>query len=126
MDILFQAHSGLRYLVLVPAAIAFLLFLFGAIGRRPWTPGARGLLTGFLGVLDLQALLGLALIVGGRRPPGWEEHLAFTVGAVVVAHLAKVVHRRRADTTFVLPFAGVSVAIVLIVLGIRALGRAVL
>ena len=126
MDILFQAHSGLRYLVLLAAAIAFVLFLVGAIGRRPWTPGARRVLAAFLGSLDLQALLGLALVVGGRRPPGWTEHLAFTAGAVVVAHLAAVVHRRRPGPTFVLPFAGVSVAIVFLVLGIRALGRAVL
>jgi hypothetical protein len=125
MTLLFQAHSGLRYLVLLAGIVACAWFLLGWIRRRPWGPPAPAALGAFIGLLDLQALLGIAMWLGGHTAPGLVEHLGLMLGAVVVAHLTAILNRRRpAPAGFGLPLAGVTLALVLIAIGIHALGRA--
>ena len=124
MTILFEAHSGLRYLVLLAGAIALLWFLTGWILRKPYGPPAPAAFGAFLGLLDLQGLLGIAMWIGGRRAPGIVDHLMLMLGAVLVVHLASVVHRRRPRPVgYGMPLAAVTVALALIVIGILALGR---
>jgi hypothetical protein len=48
------------------------------------------------------------------------------LGAVVCVHAASIVHKRRTKPGFGIPLAGVTLTLVLIVLGVRALGRSVL
>lgn len=124
MTMLFQAHSGLRYLVLLAGVIALLWFLVGWLRRRPYGPPAPAALAAFLGLLDLQALLGIVMWIGGRRPAGSVDHLVSMVSAVVVLHLVVASQRRRPRPAgFGLPLAGVAFTLVLIVLGIHLLGR---
>jgi len=126
MTILFEAHSGLRYLVLLAGAIALLWFLAGWILRKPYGPPAPAAFGAFLGLLDLQGLLGIAMWIGGRRAPGIVDHLMLMLGAVLVVHLASVVHRRRPRPVgYGMPLAAVTVALALIVIGILALGRGI-
>ena len=125
MELLFHAHSGLRYLVLLAGIVAFLWFLYGAIARKAWGAPAPAALAAFIGLLDLQALIGIVMWIGGRTAPRILEHLGLTLGAVVVVHLASVVHKRRATPGYGLPLTGVTLALALIVLAIRALGRPV-
>ena len=125
MTMLFQAHSGLRYLVLLAGVVALVWFLAGWISRKPYRAPAPAALAAFLGLLDLQALLGIALWIGGRRPPGVVDHLVAMLSAVVVLlHLVAVTVRRRPGPAgFGLPLAGVTAALALLVLGIHLLGR---
>jgi heme A synthase len=121
---LFQAHSGLRYLVLLAGVIALLWFLVGWLRRRPYEAPAPAALAAFLGLLDLQALLGVIMWIGGRRPAGSVDHLVSMVSAVVVLHLVAASQRRRPRPAgFGLPLAGVAFTLALIVLGIHLLGR---
>lgn len=127
MDTLFQAHSGLRYLVLLAGVVALVWFLVGSIRQQPYRPPAPAALATFAGLLDLQALLGITMWAGGRRPERIVDHLVFMVAAVVVVHLVSIVQRRRRGPAgFALPLAGVTLALALIVIGIRALGRSIL
>lgn len=126
MTVLFHAHSGLRYLVLLAGAIALLWFLYGWIARQPWRAPAPAALAAFIGLLDLQALLGIVMFIGGPRAPGSIAHLAHMLGAVLLVHLASVLHRRRITPGFGLPLLAVTLAMALIVLGIHALNKPIL
>ena len=126
MTMLFQAHSGLRYLVLLAGAVALLWFLVGWVRRRPYGPPAPAAFAAFLGLLDLQALLGVVMWIGGRRPEGSVDHLVTMVFAVVVLHLTAASQRRRPRPAgFGLPLVGVAVTLALILVGIHLLGRAI-
>lgn len=122
MTMLFHAHSGLRYLVLLVALIAILWFLWGWIARRPYARPGRIVMAVFVGLLDLQVLIGLVLFLGGRRPPGIHGHLTWMLLAAIVLHVASALARRRPEPArHVLPLAGSLLASSLIAAGILAI-----
>lgn len=127
MSVLFHAHSGLRYLVLLVAFAAVVWFLWGWLARRPLDRPGRVVMAVYVGLVDLQVLIGLVLFFGGRRPPGILGHLALGILAAVVLHLASALGRRQpAAARHGLPLAGVLLATTLIVAAILAIRDAVL
>jgi hypothetical protein len=48
---LFYAHSGLRYLVLLAGVIALAVLLLGYLKRRPYAGASRGVAAAFMGLL---------------------------------------------------------------------------
>lgn len=125
MTALYQAHSGVRYLVLLLGLIAVLLFLYGLIARRPSGKVERVTMSAFTGVLDLQILLGIGLIVAGIFYGALMGHMIMMILAAVSAHAAAVMARkatvdRRAHA---IRLAGVALALLLIVGGVMAIGR---
>ncbi|MFN2383865.1 MAG: hypothetical protein ABR559_06325 [Gemmatimonadota bacterium] len=126
MTALFAAHSGLRYLVLLALAVTLVAFLAGWVQKKPFGRPAPLLLSGLIGLVDLQVVLGLVLYFGGRVAPGIIGHLALMASAAVALHLVAVVNRRRPQPTgYGLPLVGVVLAAVLILLGILSIGRAI-
>lgn len=127
MTLLFYAHSGLRYLVLLAgiAAVAYLAFAL-ATGRSAERPG-RILTSTFVGFLHLQVLLGLLLMVTGIFYGALMGHLVMMLLAAVVAQGAASMARRSTDPgrALRLRLAGVAVALFLIVGGVMAIGRSV-
>jgi cytochrome bd-type quinol oxidase subunit 1 len=123
--ILFHAHSGLRFLVLLAALVALIVLGAGWAGRKPWTKGARIATAAFTGLLDLQVLLGIGLVATGVYYPRLMGHITLMVLAVVLAHGLSVAARRAAEDRrrYGLALAGVVLALVLIVAGISAIGR---
>lgn len=102
MNILFMAHSGLRWLVLLVAVIAIVKFLIGWLTRGSYKGMDRGLMAGFSGLMDLQATLGIILLLwGGLAGMGFPlyriEHGLIMILAAVVAHLS--VRWKNADDT---------------------------
>lgn len=126
MNALYHAHSGLRYLVLAVGLLAALAFAYALAARRP-LGAARGLTAAFTGLLDLQLLLGLALVAGGIRYGALAGHAVAMALAVVAAHVASVLARRAADERRALTvrLLGVLVPLLLLVGGIMAIGRGV-
>ena len=127
MNVLFQAHSGLRYLILLVAAIAVVVYAI-ALGReREQTSRDRVLMSVFTGLLDLQLLLGVALVVSGILYTALIGHIATMTLAVVVAHVAGVIAKKSLDArrAHAMRLAGVLGALVLILGGIMAIGRSV-
>ena len=121
MDALFAAHSGTRYLVLLAGLVALLWFVWGLGTNRPFARPASVMFAVFVGLLDLQGLMGIVLLVGGHRPPGIWGHVALMVLALALAHSMKKASRR--STGFGRPLLGVAGALALIVVGILAIGR---
>lgn len=93
MNILFMAHSGLRWLVLLVALIAIVKFLLGWLTRSSFKGMDRGLMAGYSGLLDLQSTLGIILLLwngftGAGFPRYRLEHGLIMIVAAVVAHLS--------------------------------------
>src|SRR3954464_2642173 len=97
IDTLFHAHSGLRYLVLLAALAALLLHALGAARRQPYGRPARLSLAVFVGLLDLQLLLGIALVALGCFYGALMGHLMMMLLAAGAAHGCSVYARKQAD-----------------------------
>jgi heme A synthase len=126
MNILYHAHSGFRYLVLLVAVVAVITLAYAlATGRA--ARAARALTAAFTGLLDLQILLGIGLVVAGLFPDAAVGHLVMMVFAAVAAHGASLVAKRSFDERRALGIrlGGILLALVLIVGGIMAIGRGV-
>ena len=127
MNALYHAHSGLRYLVLLAALAAIIALAIALATGRPLR-AARVLPLAFTGLLDLQVLLGIALVIGGLFADAVVGHLVMMVLAVIVAHGSSIIARRSADDRReqIVRLAGVVLALSLIVGGVLAIGRGVL
>jgi uncharacterized membrane protein YphA (DoxX/SURF4 family) len=75
----------------------------------------------FVGLLNLQGLMGIVLLIGGHRPPGIWGHVACMVLALALANSMKKASRR--STGYGRPLLGVAGALALIVVGILAIAR---
>jgi hypothetical protein len=126
--ILFHAHSGLRYLVLLAGAASFLYSIVAAVTARPWDRGGRVLLTAFIGLLDLQVLLGLILVFVWPFYPALWGHIVLMVLAAIAAHFTSIMIRKRPPegNHHLTAALGVVGALILLVGGISAIGRSVL
>lgn len=122
-NMVFYAHSGLRFLVLLAAVIAIAVLLWGWSARRPFAGQSRAVTAVFTGVLDLQFLLGLVTLL--TRP--WYGpllgHLIMMFAAVFAAHGITVYGRKQEDPrrAHMISLIGVVLALVLIVGGIMAI-----
>ena len=127
MNILYHAHSGLRYLVLLAALAAVIALAYALITRRAGR-ATRILPAVFTGLLDLQVLLGVGLVIGGVLPDAVVGHLVMMVLALAVAHGASILGRRAKDEwrEIIVRLVGILVALVLVAGGIMAIGRSVL
>ena len=93
MNILLMIHSILRWVILLVAVIAIVVFLVSWLRRSQLQGVDRGLMSGFSGLMDLQATLGIVLLVwsglaGAGFPRYRLEHALIMVLAAVVAHLS--------------------------------------
>src|SRR4051812_18432757 len=127
MNALYHAHSGLRYLVLLAAVIAIVVLGYGlGTGRR--VRATRAATASFTGLLDLQVLLGIALVMGGMLTDRATGHLIMMVLALVVAHGASIIAGKSADDRreLTVRLIGIVLSLALIAGGIMAIGRSVL
>jgi hypothetical protein len=125
-EILREAHSGWRYLVILVGLIAVIRMLIGWFTSGAWSTLDRRLGTIFVSVLDIQVLLGLVLWI---MLPGWSlgpsapaayEHPVTMILAVAVAHGSWSMARRREPDTakFRIAAIGFIVSAILIALGV--------
>jgi hypothetical protein len=125
--VLYHAHSGLRYLVLLAGLLALIVFAYGLITRRP-VRAAPALTAAFAGLLDLQLFLGFGLFFGGIFYTALVGHMVMMILAAVAANGAAILAPRAATKRqeLAMRLAGVIIALVCIVIGIVAIGRTVL
>lgn len=129
MTALLHAHSGVRYLVLLAAVAAILYLAYGLAARRAFDKAARVLYSIFVGLLDLQVLLGIALLAvyaaNGRFYGALIGHIVLMLVAAVVAHGVSGVAKSRTEARqqYSVRLVGVVIALILIALGVAAIGR---
>lgn len=121
---LYQAHSGLRYLVLLAGVAALVVLLIDLSAKRQ-SSAARALSAAFTGLLDLQVLLGIGLVIGGVYYGALMGHLMMMILAVAAAHATSILAKREPDArkATIARLAGVIAALVLIAVGVAAIGR---
>lgn len=127
MNILYHAHSGLRYLVLLAALSAMIGLVYALSSGRAVRP-ARIVAASFTGLLDLQILLGIGLVIGGIFPDAVVGHLVMMVFAAVSTHAGSIIGQRASSERRELGIrlASIALAVALIAGGIMAIGRNVL
>lgn len=124
-DILFHAHSGLRYLILLVGVVAVFYLAVGLATRRAYGKPARILTASFTGLLHLQILIGILLVVTGIYYPAIIGHLFLMVLAAVAAQGLSIAAKRNTvdRRKWALSFGGVLLAMALILAGIASIGR---
>jgi hypothetical protein len=123
MNVLYAAHSGIRYLALLACFVALAVFLVGQVRGQVFGRFHRVVGTLYAGLLHLQVTLGLTMVALGRWYPALIGHLAMMLLAAVTMQVALSVNRKRPTPGFVLPLLGVVVSLALIVGGVMAIGR---
>lgn len=127
MELLYSAHSGLRYLILLIGLASLAYFAVGWGTNRPYDRPARILGSSFVGTLHLQVVLGVLLITSGIYYPALHGHLVLMLAAAAAATLLIRRGRRapEAGHAHLLSLAGVLLSLLLLVGGIMAIGRGV-
>jgi hypothetical protein len=122
---LFYAHSGLRYLVLLAGVLVLGYAGYGQATKRKYDKTMRILAAVFTGALDLTALVGLGHLFSGVFYPQLSGHIASMVLAVTVAHGVSAVMKRRPveERTFLPHIVATIVVLALVSAGIMAIER---
>ena len=124
---LFAAHSGLRFLVLLAGLFVVLYALVGHFGKREYSTAMGRLAAAFTGLLHLQVLTGVAVLFTRPFYNSIIGHLFLMLMAAAVAQLTSSVVRRRPQDkkTYGPHLVGAVVALGLVAAGILAIGRGV-
>lgn len=124
---LFYAHSGFRYLVLLTGALVILYALWGVVSKRPYDKTMRVLSLLFTMSIDLTALLGLSYLFVGTFYPQLGGHIVTMILAVIVAHVVSAVMKRRPveERTYMPHVVGTAIVLGLVATGIIAIGRSI-
>ena len=120
-----NAHSGLRYLILLGGVLTVLYAAYGMVSGRAYDKTIRILASSFAGTMHLQILLGLALLFSGRFQPAVMGHLFMMLFAAAAAQVPVSVMRRRPEEqkSYLPHGVGALAALALIASGILAIGR---
>ena len=120
-----NAHSGLRYLILLAGVLTVLYATYGVASGRAYDKTIRILASSFVGTLHLQILLGVALLLSGLFSSALIGHIFMMVFAAAAAQIpVSVMRRRPEENKSYLPHGvGALVALALIWGGVTAIGR---
>ncbi len=120
-----NAHSGLRYLILLAGVLTVLYAAYGMVSGRAYDKTIRILASSFVGTLHLQILVGLGLLLSGLFQPAVMGHIFMMLFAAAVAQIPVSVMRRRPEEqkSYLPHGVGALTALALIVAGILAIGR---
>lgn len=126
-EILFHAHSGLRYLILLAGVLSLGYSLVVTLRRQPWGKPGRILFSAFVGFMDLQILMGLILVFVRVFYPALWGHLTLMILAAAVAHVTLAMNKRRPpERRGYFATIGSAVSLLLIAAGIVSIGRSIL
>jgi heme A synthase len=123
-----MAHSGFRYLVLLVGVVVIAYAAWGMATKREYDKTMRVLSAVFTGMVDLTALLGLAMILTGTFYPQLGGHIVMMVLAVAVVHVVSAVMKRRPpeQRTYTPHVVGTLIVLAIISSGILAIGRPII
>ena len=120
-----NAHSGLRYLILLAGVLTVLYAAYGVASGRAYDKTMRILASSFAGTIHLQLLLGFGLLFSGLFQPSVTGHLfMMLLGAACAQIPVSVMRRRPEEQKSYMPHGiGALVALALIAGGILSIGR---
>ena len=87
MDIVRTIHGEVRWLVAIVAIVVIVKFALGLIRKTKYGRMDRGLMSGLVGLIDVNFLLGLILLFSlGFQGQARLEHVGTMFIAVILAH----------------------------------------
>jgi uncharacterized membrane protein YfhO len=126
MLLVLMFHSILRWVILFVALIAIVKFALGWLKGGEFKGMDRGLMSGFSGLMDLQAALGIIFLLwsgfsGAGFPMYRIEHGFTMILAAVAAHLSARWKNAEAQTRFRNNLFIIIVSLALVLVGIAIL-----
>lgn len=118
-------HSGFRYLALLAGLAVIGYAIYGMATKRPYDKTMSVLGSIFRSMMDLTAILGVALLFTGRFPAGLSGHIGVMLLATAISHVVPRVMRGRppSERTYVPWIVATAVALGLVAVGTLAVGR---
>jgi hypothetical protein len=128
MNILFIVHSMMRWVIIVIAVIAIIKLALGLAVNASFKGMERGLLSGFSGLMDLQAAIGVIYFIwDGIVKTGFPSyrilHMVFMILAAAAGHLPARFKSLPDKPRFQYSLFSIIVSLALIFVGISALRR---
>lgn len=123
MNVLYEAHSGWRYIVILAVILAILKLLIGWLSKNEWDAWDQRLGAALPIIMDIQLLTGLILFFAAppRRMAAMRwEHLTVMLLTIIAAHVtwARVKKAEVASTKYRTGLVGYLIAGVLLAVGI--------
>jgi heme A synthase len=127
-DFALNAHSGMRYLVLLLGVLTAAVALVGFMRKRPVDNAGLLLLRLFTAAIDIQVLLGIVTLITGRFFGALMGHIFMMIAAAAVAHLGSVRLKKAEPTArgYGMLLATALIPLALMIAGILAIQRPIL
>lgn len=121
MDVLRDIHSIVRWIIVVMGLVVAAKSAYGWLAKAKFGPADRGLMSAFVGLLDLQLLLGAGLLFGFGILPYQMEHATTMLLAVAAGHFSMRWRKAPDETRFRNNFIVIIVVFILIIAGVARL-----
>lgn len=122
MDIVFFIHSLLRFVILVVALAGVVLALVSISNKQLLEKQQRMLAAAFVGLYDLQALVGILLILLGGLTQAVHP-LVMLIGVIVAHGLQSMTKREAGPNAAVTRLALFVVPLAIIAVGLASIGH---
>jgi hypothetical protein len=122
--ILFEAHSGIRWLVVLAAVAAFVYLLVGLLQQRPYTKTTHRAMVIFSSLVGVQWALGVILLIvlGVFTREQWEHAATMTI-ALIAAHVYTRFKTRPDVTRYQVGLATILAVAVIVFIGVARLDQ---
>lgn len=130
MGLVLMLHSIVRWVIVLVAVVGVARYALILMARASGGRMDRGLMSGYTGLMDLNALLGIIYLVwSGIATAVWfplqrVEHMVTNLVAVAVAHIFASRGRRAADDQAMARsnLLGLVLSLLLVVIAVAAIG----
>ncbi|MBL4888895.1 MAG: hypothetical protein JKX97_02600 [Candidatus Lindowbacteria bacterium] len=123
---LFYAHSGLRYLVLLACVIGLGYAIYGLVTKKDYDKKAFIMNIVYISLLDLQVLLGILLIFMINFHSQLIGHIVMMLLAIGSAHAFSSKNKKAQEPGFKFMALGFGISLICIIGGIMAIGRSII
>lgn len=121
MDLILTIHSINRWLIAAAAVVTVVKFAVGWLGRHEYQPVDRILMSVVTGLADLQALLGIILLIGMGVERFRIEHAVMMAAAIIILHLSALWRNASDRTKFRNNMLAIAAAMIIVVVGVSVL-----
>jgi hypothetical protein len=126
VDTLLKIHGDVRWVIVVVAVLALIRLVWGLIREKPYDRMTQRSVMAFSTVLDIEVLLGIVYFTwDGAKYGNWPqyriEHGITMLIALMIAHLSMRWRRTPAPIRYRNDLATVSVAMLVIIIGVARL-----
>ena len=121
MDLILTIRSINRWLIVALALVTAINLIIGWLRRRNYRPITQRLMRGVTGLMDLQALLGIILLIGLGIERFRIEHAIIMIIAIVILHLSVFWRNKSDNVKYRNNLLSIVLSMIVVVLGVGVL-----